>query len=366
MLESMDGNHMLTNLEHLLIHEFGHAMGLDHAHGLRCEGTIPTDNCQGVGVGNHFDVMAYETIGLHFNAFAKAKLGWFSGTELKTITNSGVYTIRDLESAPTGSGDTILGNTKAYRIKPSANSNKTPIWIEFRKAAGFDKGIATPALGGIYGGGGEVPPFDIGENQNGIMLYKEGFEGNLGGQLTAPNARLMYLRNSPNLGTSANPYQVSLNPGQTFSDPRYGVTVTTLPSTSQDSRKFEVQMNPNMGCTRVEPALYTGFGFVPTTITRGSTVTIWVRLVNMDYISCPSSSFLPSLGSVPSGVIAANFTNNSVTNFLSNLAPDDERIVGLSIFVNSTTAVGQYNFPIILTNTTSGLSETLYLPINVI
>ncbi len=376
MLESIDGEHVMNNLEHLLVHEFGHALGLNHAHGLKCEGVIPTNNCQGVGVGNYFDTMAYDTIGLHFNAWAKAKLGWFSGTELKTITESGTYTIRDLESNSTGQAETLLGNTKAYKIKPSISSNKTPIWIEFRKAVGFDKGIDTPAFGSWSGGGGETPLYNISENQNGIMIYKEGFEGNLGGQISAPNARLMYLRNSPNLGTTANPHQVSLNPGQTFSEPRYGLTITTLPTTSPDYRKFEVQMNPDLGCTRLSPDLNLGFGGAPTQVARGNSILVWVRLVNMDYISCPSSSFLPSLGYspldpnpgiTPNGVIAANFTNNSVTNFLSNLAPDDERIVGLSIFVNSTTQVGQHVFPITLTNTSDlSIYETLEIPINVI
>lgn len=366
MSESVDGQHVMNNLEHLLVHEFGHALGLDHAHGLKCEGVIPTDNCQSVGVGNFFDTMAYDTIGLHFNAWSKAKLGWFSGTELKTITESGIYTIKDLESTEVNGAQTLTGSTKAYKIKPSVNSNKTPIWIEFRKAVGFDKGIDTPAFGSWSGGGGVNPPYNISDNQNGIMIYKEGFEGNVGGQISAPNARLMYLRNSPNLGTTANPYQVSLNPGQTFSEPRYGLTITTLPTASPDYRKFQVTMNQNMACMNMPPDLNTGFGGVPTQVARGSSILVWVRVVNMDYISCPSSSFVPSLGSVPNGVIAANFTNNSVTNFLSNLAPDDERIVGLSIFVNSTTSVGQYDFPVVLTNTTSGLSETLYLPINVI
>ncbi len=377
MSESIDGEHVMNNLEHLLVHEFGHALGLNHAYGLKCEGTIPNANCQsGTEIWNYFDTMAYDTIGLHFNAWAKAKLGWFSGAELKTITESGTYTIRDLESNSTGQAETLLGNTKAYKIKPSISSDKTPIWIEFRKAVGFDKGIATPALGGIYGGGGEVPPFDIGENQNGIMIYKEGFEGDLGGQISAPNARLMYLRNSPNLGTTANPHQVSLNPGQTFSEPRYGLTITTLPTTSPDHRKFQVTMNQNMDCTRLSPGLNLGFGGAPTQVTRGNSITVWVKLVNMDYISCPSSSFLPSLGYspldpnpgiTPNGVIAENFNADAITNFLSNLAPDDERIVGLSIFVNSTTQVGQHIFPITLTNTSDlSIHETLEIPINVI
>ncbi|MEZ4103566.1 MAG: hypothetical protein R3B55_03400 [Candidatus Paceibacterota bacterium] len=363
MTESMAGDHILTNLEHLLIHEFGHALGLSHTDGLKCQGTIPTTNCQPVILGNYFDAMSYETIGLHFNAWSKAKLGWFTNTELKTITQSGTYTITNLESQPSSLSST---SAKAYRIKPSVNSSKTPIWIEFRKANGFDSGIATQAFSGMQGGGGETPPYNVSENQNGIMIYKEGFEGSLGGQINAPSARLVYLRNSPNLGNSANPYQVSLNPGQTFSEPRYGLSITTLQPQNAIIQKFQVTMNPNLACTNLPPKLSTGFGNIPSTIARGNNATIWVSLTNMDYISCPNSNFVATLGSVPSGVLAANFTSGSVVNFLSNLAPDDERIVGLSIYVGPTTQVGQYNFPINITNSSSGLSGTLNIPINVI
>ncbi len=372
MLESINGEHMMNNIEHLLVHEFGHALGLNHAHGIRCEGTIPDANCQiDVNIWNYFDTMAYDTIGLHFNAWAKAKLGWFLNAELGTITQSGIYSISNLESQP----NTLSSAApKAYKIKPSSNSNKTPIWIEFRKAVGFDKGIATPALGGIYGGGGEVPPHDISDNQDGIMIYKEGFVGNLGNQISAANARLMYLRNSPNLGTSANPYQVSLNPGQTFSDPRYGLTITTLPSVNSNSRKFQVQMNPDLGCTRVEPAINTGFGNVPTTANRGASIYLSIRLVNMDYLACPNSDFVPTFNSdplpgsppLPPQINAENINENSLLSFLSNLAPDDERIFTLRVFVGQFTPVGQYDFPVTVENTSSELSQTLYFPISVI
>lgn len=369
MVESMNGSHVLTNLEHLLIHEFGHALGLLHAHGLSCEGSPSIDDCQSLTVGNYFDVMAYNTIGLHFNAWAKAKLGWFSANELQTITESGIYNIRDLASpiSNTGTLSFINSTAKAYKIKPSMNSNKTPIWIEFRNGYGFDAGLNTPALGGMQGGGGEVPPYNIAENKNGIMVYKEGYEGNVANQLDTKNARLIYLRGAPNL-SNENPYQVSLNQGQTYSEPRYGLTITTLPPINQNSRRFQVTMNPNLACTHLPPRVSV-WGNNPTTVVdpgnSGYNWGVTLRIINMDYISCPNTNFTATLGTVPNGITQANFNNPTVVEFLSNLEPDDERNRSFSIFIGPNTAPGQYTLPIIITNTTSGLSTTTTFPLTV-
>lgn len=356
MSQSMNTSIIPTNLEHLLIHEFGHALGLHHAHGLKCEGTLPTDNCQGIGLGNYFDTMAYDTIGLHVSGWAKSKLNWLSSNDIRTITQSGTYTIGNLESLPPILG--TINSTKVYRIKPSSASSKTPIWIEFRQAIGYDAGINTPALGGYLGGGGEVPPHNIAENQQGIFIYKEGFDSSLGGQLNPKNAKLMYLRNAPNLGTSANPYQVSLNPGQTYSEPRYGLSVTTLPSNSTSTRKFQVTMNPSFTCQRLAPKVNDWYPPV-TTITPGSVFNTWLHLTNYDYMSCPNSNFTITLGQgLPAGVVPNNFNATSLTSFISNLSPDDERIFGPQVYFGLNTPPGNYTVPIVITNTSSGLSTT--------
>lgn len=370
MGESALGTYIPTNLEHLLIHEFGHALGLGHANGISCTGTIPTNNCTGVGLGNYFDTMAYNTIGLHFSAWEKAKLGWFTGTELATITQSGTYNIQSLESQPPSNGVlTVLNSTpKAYKIKPSANSNQTPIWIEFRKATGFDGGINTTASGGFMYGADGLPPHNISDNQNGIMVYKEGFDGTYSNQINNKTAGLMYLRNAPNLGTNANPYQVSLNPGQTYTEPRYGLTITTLTPINSSTRRFQVTMNPNLVCTHLAPQVTTWGNTPATNIDPGSVGYNWgvtLRIINMDYISCPNANFSVSLGNVPAGITQGNFNSSNVTQFLSNLAPDDDRIRSLSVLIGPNTTPGQYTIPITVTNNSSGLSTTTTFPLTV-
>ncbi len=359
MMEGVSGMHILTNLERLLTHEFGHALGLMHANAISCMGTLPTAECQGVGVGNHYDTMAYETIGLHLNAWAKAKLGWFTGTELQTITQSGTYTIGSLESQPGFSQLSVVA--KAFKVKPSINSPKTPIWIEFRKAVGFDTGINTPAFGGIQGGGGEAPPYNIAENQNGIMIYKEGFEGIYSGAINPATASLMYLRGAPNLGTGSNPYQVSLNPGQIYSEPRYGLSITTIPTSSTTSRKFEVTMNPGFACTHLQPAL-DSWQLNNTYVSAGTSTIINNLLVNKDYLSCPNASFTYSFNF---GQLEQNGSTPGLESFLSNLSPDDERRFIFGVFVPTGTVPGIYDVVVTITNTSSGLSSTDIVPISV-
>lgn len=358
MTESMAGDHVLTNLEHLLIHEFGHALGLYHAHGLKCTGILPTETCEHQGLGNYFNAMAYNTIGLHLSVWQKAALNWFTSSELKTITQSGIYTVSSLETAPT---NTITGTVKGYTIKPSVNSTKTPLWIEYRKAVGFDAGIATPALGGTQGGGGEVPPYGISDNQSGIFIYKEGFDNLYAGQINPKTADLVYLRNAPNLGATANPYQVSMNPGQTYSEPRYGLSITTLPPLVTNTARFQVTMDQNFACTRLAPTL-SGSVSGSTTVTAGSAVSLKITLKNMDYLSCPNSSFTSAFDF---GSLEQNGSNSGLQNFLSNLMPDDERSFIVGVWVPVGTAGGTYPVSATLTNPSSGLSSTVTVPITV-
>lgn len=355
MSQSAPEENILTNLEHLLIHEFGHALGLFHAHGISCQGNTSEENCSGVGLGNYFDVMSYNTIGLHLNAWSKAKLGWFINGELKIINQSGIYEIKDL--ARGNMGGQISQTPIAYRIRPSVNSIKTPIWIEFRNAYGFDSGINTQE----FEGEGDTPPFDISENKNGIMIYKEGFEGMFSGQINPKTARLMYLRNSPNT-ENPNPYQVSLNPGETYEEPRYGLSITSLSSNDPNKRRFQVNLNPNLACTRLNPKV--DYNFLGNSVIQpGGTTFVKVNIKNMDYISCPNSNLIHNI----------NFGNNlsqsgglnNLSNLLSNMSSDDERSFSFGIYSNPSTLPGTYAVSVSIQNQSSALSSTIEIPVTI-
>ena len=185
--------------------------------------------------------------------------------------------------------------------------------------------------------------------------------------LNPPAAYLMYLRNSPNLMAGGNPYEVSMNAPGVWSEPRYGLTITALPLPNPLSLTlpFEVTMNQNLPCTALPPKVNSHLP-PPATASVGTVWGAWMRLVNMDYISCPSSSFSVSLGSgLPATIVPNNFNAPNMISFLSNLAPDDERVPSPNIYIGPGTPPGQYMIPFIFTNTASGLSTTLSLPLTV-
>jgi hypothetical protein len=205
------------------------------------------------------------------------------------------------------------------------------------------------------------PPYNISENQNGIFVYKEGFENMYSGQINPKTARLMYLRGAPNLGTNANPYQVSLGQGQTYSEPRYGLSITTLAPTSPNTQRFQVSMNSNFACTRLAPQLSASV-FGSNNIAPNQGTSIKVSMKNMDYLSCPNSNFLYSFNF---GGLIQNGNSSTLTSFLSNLSPDDERSFGLGVWVPNNTQAGTYNVSVTITNQSSGLSSTVTIPITV-
>lgn len=350
----------LTTLDYLLMHEFSHSLGFHHAHGLNCVGTVPNAECSGMAVGNYYDILSYNQLALHMSGWEKNRLGWFTGNEIRTITQSGTYTLTNLEAPSVALG------TRTFRIKPSVNSGKTPIWLEYRGGVGFDYGLNTPINGGIDGNG-NVPIYDIRNNQKGLFIYKEGFEGMYGGMLNPPSAYLMYLRNSPNLGTGGNPYEVSMNAPGTWSEPRYGLTITAmpLPNPMSTTLPFQITMDPNLPCTSLPPKAELHL-VPPTTASVGTVWGVWPRLVNMDYISCPSSNFTVTLGTgLPGTITPNNFNSPNMISFLSNLAPDDERVPSPNVYIAPGTPTGQYTIPFIFTNTTSGLSTTLNVPLTI-
>ncbi|PIN95114.1 hypothetical protein COU53_01005 [Candidatus Pacearchaeota archaeon CG10_big_fil_rev_8_21_14_0_10_30_48] len=91
----------------VLIHEFGHNLGLSHVDGLKCYDnsnriTI-SDNCQTIpGLGSVFsDPMASAGRDAHFNAYNKKIIGWLTNQNIIT-TNNGDYLLEPLELSSNG------------------------------------------------------------------------------------------------------------------------------------------------------------------------------------------------------------------------------------------------------------------------
>jgi hypothetical protein len=133
----------LERLAYVLMHEYGHNLGLDHSNALNC-GTTPiaTSGCQSMEYGDWYDVMG--TFLGHFNAAWKDKLGWLTASDVITVTTSGSYTIGPLET-PSG------GMPKALKIQRAPDDY---MYVEYRQPIGFDSAFVAAQWqnGSIYDG----------------------------------------------------------------------------------------------------------------------------------------------------------------------------------------------------------------------
>jgi hypothetical protein len=80
----------------VLAHEFGHNLGLDHAHSWRPSTSDPAGPGHTVEYGDHFDVMAdpYDSPdSRQYNVFEKIHLGWLLASAAENVTQDGTYTL---------------------------------------------------------------------------------------------------------------------------------------------------------------------------------------------------------------------------------------------------------------------------------
>jgi hypothetical protein len=133
-------NRVLLSTPDATIHEFGHVLGLGHAHTLSCDdGTgkpVPFgDTCQEQPLADPIDRMGLGApTGLPFNAAFAKDLGWLNGQYFDVrAPATGTYTIKPF----VGSG---FSGQRAIRLQ----DGPTTLWIEFRRPIGLDGAESSP------------------------------------------------------------------------------------------------------------------------------------------------------------------------------------------------------------------------------
>jgi len=259
-------------------HEFGHTLGLFHAHGLECGAVTLGANCQNKEYADAFDIMGQRTA--QFGAFHKERLGWlgYGGSPpITTVDTDGTFALTPYEVDD--------ANPKALKILKSIDpvtGLRTWYYVEQRQAIGVDSWLAGNAnvLGGVI--------IRMGTDQ-------DGNSSNL-------------LDMTPGSSLNFDWQDSALTVGKSFTDPDAGVTISPL-AVDASGAAVSITIAP-AACIHADPAV----SLTPSEsqwMAAGTAVNYTVTVTNHDGATCADATFaLTSV--VPSGW-SGTYDNTSLT-----------------------------------------------------
>ncbi len=308
----LGGNRVWTKtplLIQVVAHEMGHNFGLYHSHALNCSPAIIGNNCSSIEYGDIFDVMG-DTLGAHFNAYQKEKLGYLSyGTSLPitAVAASGTYDIAPYEN---------LTGSKALKILKQTDPNsgaKTYYYVEYRQLLGFDTSLQ---------------PYPA--STAGVLIHT-------GSDSIANSSYLLDMNPQTTVFDDA-----ALAFGQTYVDPNTGLAISAL---SADDTAAHVKVVfggeacvPRLPSITVNPASQSALA--------GTTLSYLLTFTNTDSATC-NPEVLTLTNSAPGGW-TGSLDNTSLT-----LAPGATGTATFTVTSSATANGGNY-FMYVRAKTTPG------------
>lgn len=330
-------------------HELSHTLGNYHAGLFVCQPVSfvpPTrfgEGCASAEYGNEFDTLGATLQSPkampHLGPHHKRNAGWFEPANLQTVTATGTSTYR-LEPYETPTAGAL-----ALEI-PRGNSG-TSFTLEYRQPTGFDAWMDSANV--TYCGGrctatrGPI-----------LQLVQSQSAGGGGSDTQAIDTTPASIPTSTFYPIADN-RDGALLPGRTFTDPEFGITVTTL-SADATGATVEVTIPAAAGCIRQTPTV-TLTSPAAQSASAGQPATFVLTVTSNDSASCPGQlvrySGGPLLGVTGTGTLGT-FTGVASPDELT-VAPGASRAVAVTLVPDATVTAGSYTYSL----TSSGGIGTL-------
>lgn len=245
-------------------HEMGHNFGLKHSGSQDCGSAVEGGACSPSPYGDPMDIMGNVSSG-HFNARHKERLGWLDAAAGEIVeVNDGTYTLAPYE-LQNGAGVQAL---KVFSSLDSASGAEIWYYIEYRQPLGQDGFLA----------------------EGGFANYGNIYEGVVIRQVTTPSSipvTSLLLDMTPD-STFFDSYDSALLPGQSYTDPRSGVTITT-DSADSNGAIVTIDQSGGEGCVRQQPEMKL-LSSQSQWASAGDTLQYQLEVVSHDSSGCPGSS----------------------------------------------------------------------------
>jgi hypothetical protein len=304
-------------------HEFGHNLGLQHAHALNCDTGVSGGTCTTIEYGDVADTLG-NIASAHVSPFAKERLGWLNdgiSPPIATASAAGRYTIEAYSNGSVG--------TKAIKIPRGTDGSGRKLWyyVEYRQPIGNDAVLTS----GNLTRGLVVRTATEGDDNSSMLLDMTP------GSYPTENTREMQ--------------DGALALGATYRDAA-GISITPV---SLDGASASVDVGfggstppPSPTCTRAAPQV--AIGGPTAAVAAGTTQAYTVTVTNKDSSACSAATFNLA-ASVPTG------WSGVLSSSTLSLSPGASAGATLSATSPGSAAAGSYGIGVGASNLASGTAS---------